>query len=139
LNLNRFSLDDPQATANWTVSHARLSADAMSALQAALADSGVFSSGPAGLRMASEQFYWTSAACRDGQFHFNAWLYPSDRFAQLRFPAVLLDHDQTGVAPNPPRQVVPLEAGRVRTRDGDPTIRFLLQVGANGLVTGPAF
>jgi hypothetical protein len=138
LDLNRFSFNDPQSMANWTVSRARLTADAMSSLRAALADSGAFSSGPAGLRMASEQFYWTSAACNNGQFHFNAWLYPSDRYARLLFPAVLLGHDQTGVAVNPERKVVPLEAGRVRTREGDPITRFTLKVGDNGLVTGPA-
>ncbi|HEX9791021.1 MAG TPA: hypothetical protein VGA60_10170 [Kiloniellales bacterium] len=139
LDLNRFSFNDPQAVARWTESRTRLTADAMTALRTALADSGAFSSESAGLRMASEQFYWTSATCHDGQFHFNAWLYPSDRFDRLRFPAVLLGHDQTGLALNPPRQVVPLEAGRTRTRGGDPTVRFLLQVGDNGLVTGPAF
>ncbi|HEY5597233.1 MAG TPA: hypothetical protein VIK47_00385 [Kiloniellales bacterium] len=138
LDLNRFSISDPQAVANWTVARSRLTAADMSALRAALAESGAFSNDGAGLRLASEQFYWTAATCRDGQFHFNAWLYPSDRYARLRFPAALLGHDQTGVAVNAPRRVVPLEAARPVTREQDPVTRFNLRVGDDGLITGPA-
>lgn len=139
LDLSRLVLSDPQAVANWRVSRTSLTPDDMSALRAALTASGAFSNESTGTRLASEQFYWTSALCRDGKFQFNAWLYPSDRYAQLRFPAVLLGHDQTGVPINPPRQVVPLEAARPTTREGDVTTRFKLQVGDNGLMTGPTF
>jgi hypothetical protein len=139
LDLTRFSLDDPQAVANWNVSRARLTPDDMSVLRAALADSRAFEKDSSGLRMASEQFFWTSAVCRDGQFQFNAWLYPSDRYARLRFPAVLFGHDRTGVPVNPPRKVVSLNAGNPATRQGDVTLHFNLYVGDNGLLTGPTF
>ncbi len=139
LDLNRFSVNDPQAVADWTVSRSRLTAADMSALRAALAESGAFANDAAGLRLASEQFYWTAATCRDGRFHFNAWLYPSDRYARLRFPAALLEHDRTGIAVNAPRQVVPLEAARPVTRERDPKTHFNLRVGDDGLITGPAF
>ncbi len=139
LDLGRLSLRDPQAAASWRESRADLTPDDLSALRGALADSGAFSNGSSGLRLASAQFFWTSAVCRDGQFNFNAWLFPSDRYAQLRFPAALLERDQTGVPLNPPRKVVALETARLATREGDVTTNFNLMVGDDGLVTGPTF
>jgi hypothetical protein len=52
--------------------------------------------GPADARLESYQFWWAAAACVNGSFVYNAWIYPTPRFAALRFPAVLLRHDQTG-------------------------------------------
>jgi hypothetical protein len=139
LRLDQFSLRDPQAVAGWTVSRARLTPTDMSKLTNALEDSGAFAPAPSGLRMASEQFYWISALCRNGQFFFNAWLYPSDRFARLTFPAVLFGSDQTGLAVNPPRRVPPIERGGSTTGRGERDLSFGLEVAANGLVGGPAF
>lgn len=139
LRLSQFSLRNPQAVAGWTVSRTQLAPDRMAALTAALADSGAFAPAPKGLRMASEQFYWISAACRGGQFYFNAWLYPSERFAQLTFPAVLLGYDQTGLAVNAPRDVPPIERGGSTTGRSERDLHFGLEVADNGLVAGPTF
>ncbi len=137
LRLSQFTLRNPQAVAGWTVSQTHLSPDQMVALTAALADSGAFAPSPRGLRMASEQFYWISAACREGQFYFNAWVYPSERFARLTFPAALFGYDQTGLAVNPPRQVPPIERASSTTGIGERDLHFGLEVGDNGLVAGP--
>jgi hypothetical protein len=57
---------------------------------------------PVGLRLPSDGFYWTAAACVDGHFHSTAWLFPTAAFAALRFPQELLALDHTGVAYNAP-------------------------------------
>ena len=91
---------------------------------------------PAGLRLPSTEYYWIVTGCLEGRFHANAWLYPSDRFRALRFPAVLMANDGTGVALGKP---VPADQ-----RYDDPTITlggrehrdegFEIQLGANSIV-----
>ncbi|MFT5488098.1 MAG: hypothetical protein ACI9JL_004172 [Paracoccaceae bacterium] len=91
---------------------------------------------PSGLRLPSNEFYWVVTGCLDGRFHANAWMYPSDRFKALRFPAVLMANDRTGIAL---RAAVP-----VNQRDDDPTRHegnnnpsdevFEIQLGANRIV-----
>ena len=139
LDLTRFSISDPQAVAGWTVTRAQLTPAEMAELVTALDKSGAFAPAPKGLRLASEEFFWISAACHQGAFHFNAWLNPTDRFARLVFPEVLLRHDRTELAVNPPRVVVPADRPRTTSGDSDETPRFNLRVGDNGLMTGPGF
>tara|TARA_R110002072_G_scaffold4504_7_gene31313 strand:+ start:1199 stop:1900 length:702 start_codon:yes stop_codon:yes gene_type:complete len=91
---------------------------------------------PVGLRLPSNEFYWIVTGCLDGRFHANAWMYPSDRFKGLRFPAVLVANDRTGVDF---RKAVP-----VNQRDDDPTRHqgnnnpadevFEIQLGPNRIV-----
>lgn len=91
---------------------------------------------PAGLRLPSTEYYWIVTGCLEGRFHANAWLFPSDRFRALRFPAVLMANDRTGVALGKP---VPVDK-----RYDDPTITlggteyreegFEIQLGANRIV-----
>lgn len=91
---------------------------------------------PAGLRLPSNEFYWVVTGCVNGRFHANAWMYPSDRFKTLGFPAVLMANDRTGIAL---RKAVP-----VNQRDDDPTRHqgnnnpfdevFVIQLGANRIV-----
>lgn len=141
IDVTRLSLRDLQAPGRWTTHRDRLSEAELARLEAALARSGAFGPTPEGLRLASEEFYWIFAGCRGGEFHFNAWRYPSQRFAQLSFPEVLVAHDQTGLAVNPPRKIAPIEKGRRGPGpEGDATPRFDLQVGRNGLAgTYPLF
>ena len=92
---------------------------------------------PAYLRLPSNEFYWIVAGCLSGRFHANAWIYPSDRFKALRFPAVLIANDHTGIAF---RKAVP-----VSQRDDDPTLHqgdnypldevFEIQLDANRIVS----
>jgi len=133
IDVTRLSLRDLQAPGRWTVSRAVLGAQERAALEKALSDSGAFGPAPVGLRLGSEQFYWIFSGCRDGRFYFNAWRYPSPRYAALRFPDVLLRYDRTGIALNPPRETAP---GEYVQRGGEPedTVpRFTLEIGADGL------
>jgi hypothetical protein len=105
----------------------------LAAFESALTASGAFGPAPLGLRLASEQFYWIASLCRDGRFHFNAWLYPSARFAGLRFPAALLARDGTGIELNPPREVAAIERVRRTVKGEGGPQHFDLEVGKNGL------
>jgi hypothetical protein len=71
---------------------------AMTTLLRALGSDDLQGFKPVGVRLPSNEYYWIVTGCLDGRFHANAWLYPSDRFRALRFPAVLMEHDGTGIA-----------------------------------------
>ncbi len=132
LDVNRFSFADPQAMAGWTRSRDRLNPAELAAIEDALTASGAFGPTPVGLRLASEQFYWIASLCRDGRFHFNAWLYPSARFARLRFPAALLARDGTGIELNPPRKVAAIERVRRKVKGEGGSRHFDLEIGDSG-------
>lgn len=108
-------------------------------LAASLVTSGFFQPAPAGLDLRSEDFFWTAVACVNGRLTFNAWRYPSERFASLTFPPLLYSWDTTGVPVNPPRAMTPFDIyGEASARDEFP--RFTLRVGDNGLAgTGTLF
>jgi hypothetical protein len=133
IDLTRLSISDIQAPGRWTKKGTRLSPDQFGELEAALARSGAFDPAPDGLRLASEEFYWIFVGCRDGEVRFNAWRHPSDRFAALAFPAVLMRHDATGIALNPARDVGASAHLFTSDQRRTPTPRFDLQIGANGL------
>ena len=132
LDLTKFSFDGLQGMAGWTTVQTRLIPVDLAALERALEASDAFGPAPVGLRMASEQFYWVASLCRDGRFHFNAWLYPSARAAGLRFPQVLLGHDGTGIAVNPPREVAGIERVRRTVKGEGGPQHFDLEVDENG-------
>ena len=134
LDLTRLSFSDPLAPARWDTRQEWLNGQEMAELEAALAASGAFDPAPQGLRLASEEFYWIMSACRNGVFVFNAWRYPSQRFAALRFPGVLLRHDQTQIALNPPRKVPASERSRRITPGDGISLHFDLQVDPDGFV-----
>lgn len=133
IDLTRLSISDIQAPGRWIKEQTRLSPAEFGELEAALARSGAFAPAPDGLRLASEEFYWIFVGCRDGQVHFNAWRFPSDRYAALAFPAVLMRHDATGIALNPARDVGASAHLFTSDQRRKPTPRFDLQIGANGL------
>lgn len=68
----------------------RLGAEDVRRLVEALAESGAFAAPQIGLGLSSDAFYWIVAACREGQFHFNGYLWPSESFERLRFPTLAL-------------------------------------------------
>jgi hypothetical protein len=84
-NLARVSLNDILAPWRWRRSEARLKPAELRQFVSMLEASGMFDGPPVGLRLFSGDFYWVASGCRNGVFYFNAWLYPSDRFARLRF------------------------------------------------------
>lgn len=115
------SVIDPQTLAN---------------LKSALRDDRFTDFKPVGLRLPSNEFYWVVTGCLDGRFHANAWLHPTGRYKSLKFPAILLQQDKTGVEFN--------GAVSVERRDEDSTRHesdrnvsddvFWLQLGPNGIV-----
>jgi len=140
-DLMSFSITDPLAPARGTSGQARLSPPQFADLVTAINDSGfVTDKAPYGTRLESWDFYWVIAACVDGRFQYNAWVYPSERYNKLRFAAQLFALDGTGVSPNAPRDVNSAEEysnsefPRRRTYGGTP-YTFELVVGNNGLAS----
>jgi len=94
-------------TGPWRGTSAQVQLDEAAYLQLirAIEASGFGEPAPAGLTLPSWGFYWAVAACAGGQFHYNAWLYPSDRFERVQFDKILFALDGTKTAVNPPRRV----------------------------------
>lgn len=125
-------------TGPWRGSSAQVQLDEGTYVQLirAIEASGFGEPAPAGLTLPSWGFYWAVAACANGRFHYNAWLYPSGRFDRIQFDKLLFSRDGTGVAVNPPRQQNEAEHRLASGADrNDPTVStFDVKVGENGLV-----
>lgn len=136
IDLTKLSVTDPFKNNAWTKSSKQLSPDQLIKLEQAFEESGAGKATSEGLRLFSGEFYWLANICYDGVFVFNAWRYPSPRFAELSFPDVLLALDETGVPFNPPREIAAAE--RIQANDSHPDRRdynptFNVEVGDNGL------
>lgn len=101
--LTELWLGDPLAPWRGVTASTAVRSDEYAALLAALDRSGAYTSPSATLTLRSDDFYWTAASCHDGAFHLTAWVYPSDGFSHLTFPAWLTALDRTGIPFNPPR------------------------------------
>jgi hypothetical protein len=144
LVVNRVRLSDPLAWARWTRAVTELTPDEMARLDRALEESGAFGPAPEGLQMFSKETYWVSNLCRDGTFYFNAWRFPSDRYAAITFDELLFALDETGVAVRAPVAVpvgASARAGVPRRQESDDTRGnfFNVKVGENGLTGRLAF
>lgn len=95
-------------------------------LDDALASDGAFTGGPDGLRLDSDGFYWTIAACWQETFRFNAYIWPSKRFDGLAFPALLLAADPSEVPVNPPRRATKMELYGAETTPLDAAFQLRL-------------
>lgn len=130
----QFDLTDPTGPWQGASADTRLDEQAYLALIRAIEASGFGEPAPAGLTLPSWGFYWAVSACADGQFHYNAWLYPSERFDRIQFAGPLFRHDTTGVPVNLPR---PQNAALYRLRSNqsyqDLDTGFDFKVGQNGL------
>lgn len=128
-NLARVDLRDPLEPWRGEEAHALLPQGEHARLIASLEASGAFRAPPVGLRLPSERHYWIVAACRDGVFHYNAWLHPSPRYEAITFDAVLARLSPTGI-PFVPEPAAP----PVRFYDRDDAVpRFTIEIGARGL------
>ena len=72
-------------------------------LNKALKNSHYFDAAPPDENLFSINFYWTVAACINGVFRFNAYLWPSKKFDGLTFVKLLERWDFTDIPINPPR------------------------------------
>lgn len=144
LVVNRMSLSDPLGWARWTKSVTPLSPAQLESLDDALARSGAFGPAPSGLQLFSKETYWVSNLCRNGTFAFNAWRFPSDRYAAIAFDELLFALDQTGVAVRAP-VAVPVGASarasvpRRQQSSDERGNYFNVKVGENGLTDRLAF
>jgi hypothetical protein len=86
---------------------------------------------PAGTVLQSDAFYWAVAACDDGEFHFNAWVYPSERWDEATFPYMLGQLDFSGIMYNKERVADPVQQQARRNGDGVSTV-FDLAVDSDG-------
>ncbi|MBS0540791.1 MAG: hypothetical protein JSR47_18665 [Proteobacteria bacterium] len=107
-------------------------ADLMGALQA----SAAFGPPRDGLRLPDNDFWWTVASCRNGVWGFQAYHYPTDGFANVRFADRLYALDNVPVPINKPRKLEPAQFRRgfdshsAQRGRGD---RWMLVVGKDGL------
>jgi len=131
---------DPTGPWRGAASQKQLDENAYRTLIRAVEASGFGEPAPSGLSLPSWGFYWAVSACAAGQYHFNAWLYPSERFNRITFDKLLFAADGTGVAVNPPRPLNEAERNlSSNAYRNDPTFsHFEVKVGENGLVGNAA-
>ena len=90
-----------------------------------------------GLRLPDNDFWWTVASCRDGVWGFQAYHYPTDGFAKVKFAEKLFAWDNVPIAVNRPRKLEPAELRRDMNAPADRTFsridRWMLVVGKDGL------
>jgi hypothetical protein len=125
-------------TGPWRMRRAQrlLSASATSELMGLFQASAAFGPPRDGLRLPDNDFWWTVASCRNGVWGFQAYHYPTDRFANVRFAEKLFALDNVGIAVNRPRPLEPAELRRDMTtfRPGrERADRWMLVVGKDGL------
>jgi len=107
-------------------------------LMAALQASAAFGPPRDGLRLPDNDFWWAVSSCRDGVWGFQAYHYPTDGFANVRFADRLWALDEVRVPISKPRKLEPAEFRRgddfdrhsVQRGRGD---RWMLVVGKDGL------
>lgn len=135
-NVRAFSLSNPSEPWQGPANEVSLDEQQYLALIRAVEASGFGEPAPQGLRLQSWDFYWLVSACANGQFHFNAWKYPSDRYNRIAFDKLLFAADGTGARVNPPRKMDSSEqyflynSPQIAKYNG---YSFEMVVGANGL------
>ena len=90
-----------------------------------------------GLRLPDNDFWWTVASCRNGVWGFQAYHYPTDGFANVKFAEKLFALDNVPIAVNRPRKLEPAELRRdwngPRNQVDTRIDRWMLVVGKDGL------
>jgi len=122
----------------WTMKRGEriLSADETRDLMGLLEASAAFGPPRDGLRLPDNDFWWTVASCRNGVWGFQAYHYPTDGFANVKFAERLFAWDNVPVPVNRPRK---LEPSNLRRDPNAPMYhsgsanRWMLVVGKDGL------
>ena len=98
----------------WSMKHGEriLNAGETRDLMALFQASAAFGPPRDGLRLPDVDFWWTVASCRDGVWGFQAYHYPTDGFANVKFAQKVFSFDSVPVPVNPPRKLVPAELRR---------------------------
>ncbi|MBV8190054.1 MAG: hypothetical protein JOY64_36940 [Alphaproteobacteria bacterium] len=111
-DVSNLSIADPGDVTNpWRMKRGQrvLDQGATRGLLALLQESAAFGPPRAGLRLPDVDFWWTVASCVNGTWGFQAYHYPTDGFANVKFAAKLFSWDPVPVAVNPPRKLEPAE------------------------------
>lgn len=132
-NIATIRADDPLA--NWQAAETTVQLDdaAFAGLTATLAGDHAFGPAAVGLELPSHSYYWAAATCRQGQFTFTGWAYPSAAFDVAGFPAALATLDP-GRQTIPKAGPVPLDPTWEYQRSRGAVTEFSLRVGAHGMV-----
>lgn len=132
-NLADVQLNDLLAPWRWQRSETKLSSSEFGEFRDLLTQSGWGQGAPQGKILHSRDFYWVAAGCRDGQFHFDAWVHAQSDFSEVKFQDFLLARDKTGLALRKPVKVLPID----RTEQGRPRDNlapiFVLTVSGEGI------
>ncbi len=113
-----------------------LSIDETRELIGLLEASAAFGPPPDGLKLPDNDFWWTVASCRNGIWGFQAYHYPTDGFANVRFAERLFAWDNVPVPVNRPRKLEPSNLRRdwnAPMYHADTANRWMLVVGKDGL------
>jgi len=104
-------------------------------LMGALEASAAFGPPRDGLRLPDNDFWWTVASCRKGIWGFQAYHYPTDHFANVKFAPRLFALDGVKVPVNQPRELEPAELRRdfLAPANRGRADRWMLVVGKDGL------
>ena len=98
--------------------------------------SAAFGPPPDGLRLPDNDFWWTVASCRNGIWGFQAYHYPTDGFANVKFAERLFAWDNVPVPVNRPRKLEPSNLRRdwnAPAYHAGSANRWMLVVGKDGL------
>jgi hypothetical protein len=131
-NLNDIDPTDPLRLYRGKNAAVALGPSDLAALRRLLSDSGFDGPPPIGATLPSDGFYWVVAACENGVFHYNAYDYPSPRFAAISFDRWLFAHDRSGVPVAAPHPSAPRPTNRSQLEEAGYST-FDLVVGADGL------
>lgn len=134
LTLSGAELLDPLSIGAPRRGEARLTAAERADLEARLQASGAFDSPPRGLRLNSADTWWLVTGCRGGAYFLTAFVYPSARFAAIRFAEPLVRRDTVAVPIAPPTAARFDPERRCQDRGSEGYVCFSLEVGADGLV-----
>jgi len=133
-DLSEIYLSDIFAPWRWQRSDDRLGVPGFEEFKTLLAESGFGEGAPQGKRLHSQDFYWIAAGCRDGVFHYDAWVDSQGDFAKIRFKGFLVSLDRTGLAFREAQPVPMQEKIDIGRRKGqDPPRYFILTVSGEGL------
>jgi hypothetical protein len=140
-NLTSLSLgnDGSNITAPWRMRKGQrlLSVGETSELVGLLQASAAFGPPRDGMRLPDNDFWWTVASCRNGVWGFQAYHYPTDGFANVKFAEKLFALDNVPIAVNRPRKLEPAELRRDWNAPGAHALtridRWMLVVGKDGL------
>ncbi len=85
----KVDLDKPRAPWNGEAVEGAWTAEQVAGVAAALEADRAFAPLEKPIQLSGQGFFWTGAGCRDGQFWFHAWGYPSAEYEALVFPDVV--------------------------------------------------